>query len=244
MRPRQGTLLQESGLSSHEGEVYAALLRHSPASVSAIERASGLHRPAIYAALAALLSKGLVASVLRGKRKHYAAESPKKLEQLFADRIARFRDSLGEFERAYRSRKTEPSVKLLRGRKGLQSVLEDLTATLEVGDTFYRASSRDLGTEVERYVPRNFRALRNEKKLEQFVITNEALKKSPHHKRIECYSKMIPKSEDPFTYDIAELIYGDKVAFVDYRAEVALLIENPRFARFQERLFRSLFKRL
>ncbi len=55
---------------------------------------------------------------------------------------------------------------------------------------------------------------------------------------------MIPLSEDPFVYDIASLIYGDKVAFVDYKEETALVIDNPRFAKFQERLFRSLFKRL
>ena len=62
--------------------------------------------------------------------------------------------------------------------------------------------------------------------------------------RIECFSKMIPPHEDPFTYDIAMLIYGTKVAYVDYKEEMALVIDNPRFAKFQERLFRSLFNRL
>lgn len=244
MRKRSEDILGQAGLTLHEASVYTAMLGSGPCSISTIVRNSGLHRPAVYVALPALLAKGLVSTALTGKRKEYIAEEPEKLEQLFEERERQFKRAIVEFGRTYHKKKTKPSIKVVEGSEGLRSVLEDLAHTMKPGETFFRASSRDLGTDVEKFVPREFREVRDAKKLEQLVITNSALKGSPHKKRLECYSKMIPPSEDPFTYDIAQLIYGDKVAFVDYKEETALIIENPRFAKFQERLFRSLFKRL
>ncbi len=244
MKKRSQDILAAVGLTSHEAEVYGAMLGAGPLSISNIVRASGLHRPAVYVALPTLITKGLIATALTGRRKFYVAEEPEKLEKLFEEREKQFKDALIEFGRTYHKKKTKPTIKVLEGKEGLRSVLTDLAHTMKPGETFYRASSRNLGTDVERFVPREFRTLRDAKKLEQLVITNSGLKANPHKKRIECFSKMIPQSEDPFTYDIAQLIYGDKVAFVDYKEETALVIDNPRFARFSERIFRSLFKRL
>ncbi len=244
MHKRPQDILSQAGLTHHEVEIYTAMLGVGPMSISGIVRVCGLHRPAVYAALPTLTAKGLISTALTGKRKQYVAEEPERLEKLFEERERQFKEALVEFGRTYRKKQTKPSIKVVEGREGLRSVLEDLAHTMKPGGTFYRASSRDLGTDVERFVPREWRALRDQKQLEQLVITNSALRASPHKKRIECFSKMIPPSEDPFTYDIAQLIYGDKVAFVDYKEEVALIVHNPRFAKFQERLFRSLFRRL
>ncbi len=236
--------LAQSGLSAQEATLYASLLGASSLSISGIVKRSGLHRPAVYAALPALIAKGIVSTTLSGKRKLYIAESPRLLAKEFDERAEAFRATLDELAADYANKEDRPTVKLLEGKKGLRSVLDDLAATLKSGDTFFRTSSRNLGTDVERYVPKGYRQARDKKKLEQLVITNSALKENPHKKRIECYSKVMPAKEDPFTYDIASLIYGDKVAFVDYASETALVIENARFARFQERLFKSLFQRL
>lgn len=244
MQKRPQDILVQAGLSEYEAGIYTAMLGAGPLSISQIVRSSVLHRPAVYSALPSLVSKGLVSTTLTGKRVQYVAEEPELLEKLFLERERQFKETLSEFSLTYHKKKTKPSIKMLVGKEGLRSVLTDLAHTMKAGETFYRASSRDLGTDVERFVPKEFRGLRDAKKLEQLVITNSALKSSSHKKRIECFSKMIPPSEDPFTYDIATLIYGSKVAYVDYKEETALIIDNPRFAKFQERLFRSLFKRL
>jgi sugar-specific transcriptional regulator TrmB len=244
MNKTEVQLLAAAGLSEKESIIYAALLGEEPMTISALVKKCGLHRPAVYGALPSLVAKGLASKIASGKGKRYIAESPARLARVFDERATAFRTALEELGRSHKKRSERPVVTVANGRDGMRAVLEDLAATLKSGDTFFRASSRDLGTDVERFVPKHFRATRDAKKLEQFVITNSALKESPHKKRIECYSKMIPKSDDPFTYDIAALIYADRVAFVDYRSETAITITHKRFARFQERLFRSLFKRL
>ena len=55
---------------------------------------------------------------------------------------------------------------------------------------------------------------------------------------------MIPHGTDLFAYDITQLIYWPKIAFVDYNTETSVIIENPIIAKFQERLFKLLYQRL
>ena len=145
----------------------------------------------------------------------------------------------------FRKKEMESGLaRIMRGKVRLRAVLKDLTASLQRGTAFYRISSRKADTDVEQYTPVDYRAERDRKKLEQFVITNSALKDGHFKKRIECLSKAVPRSENLFEENATQLIYGDKIAFVDYNTETAVIIENSTIARFQTSIFRLLFKRL
>ena len=74
-------------------------------------------------------------------------------------------------------------------------------------------------------------------------ITNKKTHEA-RSKQLERYSKYIPHSEDPFEYNITQLIYGDKVAFIDYDTETASIIESSKFAQFQRQTFKLLFSAL
>ncbi len=56
--------------------------------------------------------------------------------------------------------------------------------------------------------------------------------------------KIVPRNFDLFEYDATELIYADKIAFVDYNTETAVIIENPKLAEFQKKIFKLLFMKL
>ncbi len=241
---KSNTILNQLGLAEHEGIVYTALLETGAATVSTIAKHAGIHRPMIYKALVALAERGLVTLIPKGKQKRYAAESPEKLRALAATRAEELSAALDDLHRRYETSGARPAVRYLEGRRGLKAVLEDLTATLKRGGIFYRYSSRKTNFDVERYVPKEYRSQRDAKQLEQFVITNEALKKGAYRRRLGCASKAVPVEKDAFDYNIAQLIYGNKVALVDYNTETAIIIENPMIAKFQERLFRLLFAKL
>ena len=72
--------------------------------------------------------------------------------------------------------------------------------------------------------------------------TNRRRRVSPP--QLERAVKVIPEGSDLFAYNVTELIYGTKIAFVDYNTESAFIIENPVIAAFQERLFKLLYQRL
>lgn len=232
-------LLLACGLDRKAAAVYLAAL-DGPASIAELARRAGLYRTDVYAALPKLKALGLVTRSRKEKRALYSPAPTARLEKLAK---ARLRGAAGVLASLSREERLGP-VRVLTGAKGLQDVLNDMAATLKRGATFYRVSARKPGHDAERYVPRGYREIRDRKKLEQFVITNAALKTGPYRGRIECFSKAVPKEESRFEENVAQVIYGDKIAFVDYGTETAVIVENPALARMAETLFRLLFKRL
>lgn len=234
-------LLAACGLSAKASAVYVALAKHAPATVAQTARSAKLYRTDVYASLPALKKLELISTVRSGGRTLYYLTPSSRLKTLAEQKLGVSARALLILEKI--GTKAGP-VRVLHGKEGLRTVLNDLTASLQRNDVFYRISSRKADTDVEQYTPTSYRAERDRKKLEQFVITNSALKARPFKKRIECLSKAVPKEEDPFEDNAAQLIYGDKIAFVDYNTETAVIVENPTIARFQTHVFRLLFKRL
>lgn len=70
------------------------------------------------------------------------------------------------------------------------------------------------------------------------------MKGKPFKKGMGCLWKVIPEKEDQFEYGIAQLIYGNTVAFIDYVTETAVIIEGARFAKYQSAIHRALYTRL
>ena len=62
--------------------------------------------------------------------------------------------------------------------------------------------------------------------------------------RLERSVKFVPKNYGLFDYDITEILYGDKIAFIDYNTETGLIIENPVIAEFQKKIFKLLYDKL
>lgn len=234
-------LFVRAGFSRVDGRTYAALA-DSRASIAELCRRSGLHRPTVYRSLARLEKAGLVGTKIIGKRVVYAAAAPERLARLASKADAENAHALERLTAATLGSRDDVTV--LSGAKGLAAVLEDMLRTLKTDDVFYRYTSRKATTNVERLMPKDYRAARDRKKVQQFVITNPALRASTYKKRTDCLSKAVPNAGDPFEYDIAVVVYGDKVATVDYAGEQAVIVRNARLAKFHARLFKLLFERL
>ena len=236
-------LLTQLGLTHHAGEVYVALLHSGQQTVANIARNANIERPLVYRALPILLSKSLVAKYPKGKRMYYGALSPSKLRTLVDELHVGLDLVLPDLDKHFASANQRPGVTFLEGRQGIISVYEDIIDTLPSEGVFYRYSSSKSPRRRNHYVPKNYQARRDAKKLERFVITNKtnAARKSD---RLERAVKTIPQGADLFEYDITQLIYGNKIAFVDYNTETAVIIENPAIAAFQTRLFKLFYQRL
>jgi hypothetical protein len=71
------------------------------------------------------------------------------------------------------------------------------------------------------------------------VITSDERKhnrsENPHRELLT-----IPRDFDSFDDNITKIIYADKVAIIDYDSQTGWIIENERFARYEEKIFRLL----
>ncbi|MCX6735711.1 MAG: hypothetical protein NTZ13_01350 [Candidatus Parcubacteria bacterium] len=236
-------ILQKIGLSKEESAVYLALLHKGNLSISQISAATKLYRPEVYKVLPKLQERNLVNTTIKGKRKLFMAASPEKLASLLSSLGNDLNRALPEMLSEFNKKEKRPFTIFLDGTEGVRKVYDDIVATLKKGDTFYRYSSPTILKKRGYYVSENYTKLRDEKQLERYVITNEGSKKWKKIK-FEKSVKIIPKSFDLFEYDITQLIYGDKIAFVDYNTETAVIIENPMIAEFQRKIFKLLFQKL
>ena len=236
-------VLEKIGLSGKESAIYLALLKMGASNISEIAKKTGIHRPLIYKELPGLLEKGLIVKVPKGQREYYCAESPDKLESLFETLKTDFTRALPDLRDLGKFSRNKPTVTFLEGKKGISSVFLDIVTSLKRGDIFYRYSSLKDMAKVEPYLPKNYREIRDQKQLERLVITNQDL---PHGKRpkLERHMRVLFKDSGFFDFDIIQIIYGNKVALLDFNSETAVVVESSINAEFQKKIFKLLFNSL
>jgi len=238
--------LQKLGLSERESAVYLALLRSGQMGVSEIARKSGLYRTDVYEALSRLKEENLVLVAPKGKYHVYKAASPKLLEKKFLELSDHFDETINELALLHHQpAQARPQVTYVEGQKGITGIHDDIVTTLKKGDTYLRYSSAIVRGEEKRqnYLSKKYRLMRDVKQLERKVITNVA-NKAGKHPRLEREIKVVPPDFDLFEYNISQIIYGDKVAVIDYNTETGVIIENPAIAKFQAKIFQLLFRKL
>ena len=237
-------ILQKIGLTKHESAIYLGLLELGPSNISAISEKTAIHRPLIYKALPSLIEKRLVTENKRSKGSVFMAEPPNRLEALFDDLRMEFSNILPDLEDSYSLDEQKPKVRFLEGRDGTKRVFEDVVRSLKKGEMFYRYSSNIDGQEKkDKYLPRSYRSIRDAKQLQREVITNKQTVKLKIP-RLERDIKVMPDDLGPFEHNVTELIYGNKVAFIDYNSETAMILDSKKIAEFQKHIFKMLFKRL
>lgn len=238
-------ILEKIGLNKHESVIYLALLELGPSLITDISQKTAIHRPLVYKALPSLLEKKLITQTERGKQTLYVAEPPNRLESIFEDVKMEFFEMLPDLEDVY-VKNTQKGIKVrfLEGKTGTMRVFDDVVRSLKKDEEFYRISSNKDGTEKrDKYVPRSYRRIRDAKRLQRLVITNSQTAENKTTK-LERLIKVMPNDNEPFEYNVTEIVYGDRVAFIDYSSETAMIIENKNVADFQKHIFKTLYKKI
>jgi len=237
------TLLTQIGVSKVARVSYVALFSSGALSITDLAKQAKLYRPQTYEALEELKERGLVSVLPKGKRVLYLAAPPSKVRDLLAELLAKVEVALPELETAYRRDKNKPTIVAYEGRSGVTSVFADLVDSQKRGETFYRYSSEKDLDRTNTYLPRDYRKKRDAKGLERFVITAPRIGKGKKV-RMERAMKYIPEGFDLFDQDVIELIYANKIAFIDLNTETSFIVENTKLADFHKKLFRLLYQKL
>jgi len=238
-------ILEDIGLTNAEIKVYIALLELGPSSAGSVLDKTGLHNSVVHTTLNRLLEKGLISFMPKGKTSLYVAGPPEKIKMLAESVGSRVDEMVPELTAMYKTYGTRPIVRHMEGVAGMRSVSEDIVTTLKHGEVFYSYSSRKSTDQKlkKRYIPDSYYKIRDQKQLERVVITNSVIEESkkPDLNRVV---KVISGKSDLFDFNITQIIYGNKVAFLDYNTETAIVVENKKIAEFQKRIFKTLFRKL
>jgi sugar-specific transcriptional regulator TrmB len=235
-------IFQRLGLPKHSDTIYKLLGRKGPMIATDICETANLHRPAAYQALASLRARHFVYHSEKGRRKFYHAANPRLIANAFAKTSADVANKIAKISVADDQYK-QKEIRFLNGFKGIQAAFDDVISHMKRGETFYRyTSEKDLNA-VNRYLSKNYRALRDKKKLERMVISNpvSGMRKKP---RLERFVKFVPQAASLFDQNIIQLVYGDRLSLIDLNTERVLIIENKSLADFQKVIFRQLYDKL
>ncbi len=124
------SLLQQLGLHEKAAEVYEAALGLGEASMSELAKKAGLKRPTTYLAVEQLELLGLLSRTLKGKRLHYSAVHPRRLQDMAKLRERRIEEALPELVALYNTPKNKPKIQVFEGLEGMRLLYQELYDSL------------------------------------------------------------------------------------------------------------------
>lgn len=232
--------LQTIGLTQKEAELYELLLRVGEAPAQEIIRESKLKRATVYKSLYSLEKKGLVTHKDISKKIHFRPESPTKLLS-FAEKqytvLEEAKESLQSFlphlSSQYVLSVEKPVVSTFEGREGLQKIYEDI---LTVGKDIYAVlHTEELDEKMYGWLTKSFVPRRVKLDIHAHVIVASGEMAKDYRRRDKTSlrtSILVPYSKFPFQHEAD--IYGDKVAFINFRKDshmIGVIIHHPLIAK-------------
>jgi hypothetical protein len=171
------------------------------------------------------------------------AESPNKLKNLVDDLKYNLIEKLPELELMYEMKDKKPDIKFFKEKQGIRKIFMDVVNTLNRNDTYYRYTASEDLKKIDKYIPQEFRTIRDRKNLQAVIITSKSAEEQKwvHPNRVV---KSIPDEFDLFDQGVTMFIYGDKISIIDYASEIGIIIENKKIADFQRKLFKFIYQKL
>lgn len=237
------TIFRRLGFGSHAYKIYEALLHSKkPLLVAHLAKKVGASRIEMYRNLTKLLEKKFVAKVTEGKRTLYEAQSPERIYEEFS-KASKKVFQISERLLTQKEKLLPKHIRYFKNFAGIRGVFDDVILHTPKGETFYRYTSEKNLEMVNRYLSPTYRAQRDKKKLERLVISNP-LSGKQKRSRLERFIKYIPPEIDVFDQNIIQLIYGNRIGFINLNTEEAFIIEDAALANFQKVIFRQFYNRL
>lgn len=236
-------ILKKIWLWNEESEIYLFLINNQKQSITDLSKKININRPKLYKILPNMEENWLISKVLIWKRYYYIAENPKILNNYFENIKKDFDLFIPEIENIYSNNFTKPVFKHLSWKAWIKNIFLDIWNSLNKWDVFYRYSSRNSieKTSISNNEYNKYKKIREEKKLERMVITNDYLN-NLKEKKLDKEVVVIPKDFDIFEDNITKIIYWNKVAIIDYNTTESFIIESFVFANFEKKIFKLLFK--
>ncbi len=215
--------LVELGFSHNEAKVYITLAKLGVAKAGVIAKYSDLDRSSMYNALQSLLKKGLASYNLVGKTRYFQCSNTGNIMSYLTSKVDAAKEFLPDLEKIRKENKPSENVRLFRGQKGIQTVLQDIlhhaSENLIFGSEGY--FSRDMPQFAKRFI-----AQLQAKGIKVRTITRTNRKEERHMKKKE--ERTIPSLT---VSPVVTNIYADKIAIIIW-SEIpeAIMIQNQKAA--------------
>lgn len=236
-------ILEEWGLSPAEAKIYLALLETGSTLVGPIIKKTGLHRGTTYQILQRLKERGLVSSIVKGKKQHFEPVNPERLMDSLKEQEEKLQEILPSLKAKLNASKEKQEITVYYGISGIRSALDKMMEELTPGGEYY-----DFG------VPGSFRQLmgvywdswqkrkRKNNIKSKIIFTEEVLvQKSTLLDDYYGEVKFIPKEYHHLT---DTLVYKDTIILLIWTAKppLAVVIKNKDNAQSYMNQFKLIWR--
>lgn len=233
--------LEGLGLTKNEAIVYLTLLDLSKSHIGQISEKTRMHRRTIYDCLERLKDRGLVSFVMEGQTRFFTAVNPQKLMDIAKEKEARVEDVLPNLLKMAQKSKTRTEVSVHKGKEGLKNIMQDI---IKSGTkTWYSLTSSGKGIEILPFYVPQFHEKRVKAGISLKIIFSKnklAIRRAKELGELKLTEVKFIDTE--YIIPTSVWIYDNKVAFMLWESETAILIENKETTNTFSSYFKVLWK--
>lgn len=228
--------LKIAGLSENEAKVYLAALELGETSVYRLAKKSGVKRTTTYLAVENLKEKGLMSESIRDNATVCYAENPKKLTERLEEKKNALEKIMPELLAFTNLIDKKPKIRYFEGKEAYKEVFSDV---LKHPDSEMLGTFNEKFWDWESYFTEYFMPKRKEKKIWARILFKDSPElRSISQKINEYLSQVRLVSSEKFHIQIEMVVYGgNKVGFVSYEEEMAIIVESQKIHDTQKSFF-------
>ncbi|MFA7209589.1 MAG: helix-turn-helix domain-containing protein [Parcubacteria group bacterium] len=232
--------LINTGLSENEARVYLAALELGETSVYRLAKKSGVKRTTTYLAVESLKEKGLISMIQRNNITICYAESPKKLTLVLEEKKKALDRIMPELLAFNNLIDRKPKIRYFEGSESYKEVFNDV---LRHPDVEMIGSFNEKFWDYESFFTGYFMPERKKKKIWARMLFRDSPALRHIASEMNAYlsqTKLVPSEK--FNIEIEMVVYGqNKVGFVSYDEEIAIIIESQKIHNTQKSLFETIW---
>jgi len=236
-------VLEEFGLSEAEARIYLALLETGSTLAGPIIKKTGLHRGTTYQILQRLKEKGLVSSIIKGKKQYFEPASPDRLMDVLKEREEKLQSIIPSLNEKLKASKEKQEVTVYYGIKGIRSAMDKMLGELNPDGEYYDFGVSGLFREIMGAYWDLWQKKKRKYKIKSKVIFTEELKtKNPE--LLKYYFGEARFHPEEYSSITDTMIYKDTVLLVVWTAKppIAIVIKNKDNAESYKNQFKLMWK--
>lgn len=239
-------ILKDSGLKDKESQLYGILLEKGASPASEIIKSSKLKKGIVYKTLYDLEAKKLISQYTENKKLYFKPEHPFRLAELADAQLKASQNQhltletyLPQLVSAFKTTGNQPGVKIYEGIEGIKEVYNDTLKEKATISAILQTS--EVEPKIYSWLTRHYAKKRTELGIWANVIVAQDSKSKDYIRKNEKEhreTRSVPKERFPIGIEVD--IYGDKVAFINFKKGqdlIGIIIHNPLIANTMRALF-------
>jgi sugar-specific transcriptional regulator TrmB len=237
-------ILTDFGLNDKEAVVYLACLGLGPATVLQIARESKIERTNIYRLIDSLKEKGLIKTEVKGFKKRFIIEHPKKLENLLMLKKEALTEAMPEMVNLYNQKGENSLITYYEGLEGMKTVFNKTIELIKPKEEYLIISDTEELFKLDEKFFNNFIKRRSKLNIDIRILLKDTATARHYQKYQNNFNlkvKILPK--DSFV-DVAMNITPEMLAIFQFKSPlISLVIENKNIINTQRMLFNLIWKK-